>query len=292
MKNRFIRYFEIAGVSFSIESPWEIEKREPFSFFEVSPREADAEYTVSEEEALPPVAGEQVLENSNYRTYINGSEIQRRAGFYSGGKILSPEYAVTVFRKGDFKKPHIVFSRENKVPENDAMIFKTLFLEHLLLTGGALILHSSYIVTEWGAVLFTAPSGTGKSTQAELWARHREADIINGDCSAFGKKDGVYKAYGIPFSGSSNICRNVTTPIAAVVSLGQAPENSIKRLGGAAAFRAVLEGIKVDMRDAGEMSAAVEAARAAASEIPVFRLDCTPDIGAVTTLENELKKLG
>ena len=42
-------------------------------------------------------------------------------------------------------------------------------LEHLLATQRAVILHSAYIDYKGKAILFSAPSGTGKSTQAELW---------------------------------------------------------------------------------------------------------------------------
>ncbi|WP_370839368.1 hypothetical protein [Intestinibacter bartlettii] len=30
-------------------------------------------------------------------------------------------------------------------------------------------------------ILFSAPSGTGKSTQADLWEKYENAEIINGD---------------------------------------------------------------------------------------------------------------
>ena len=42
------------------------------------------------------------------------------------------------------------------------------------------ILHASYVVRDGKALLFSAPSGTGKSTQAEFWHTRRGCDIING----------------------------------------------------------------------------------------------------------------
>ena len=53
------------------------------------------------------------------------------------------------------------------------------------------ILHSSFISRQGEGILFTAPSGTGKSTQADLWKRHEEGvTIINGDRSILGFKRG------------------------------------------------------------------------------------------------------
>ena len=47
---------------------------------------------------------------------------------------------------------------------------------------GQLVLHSSYVLTQSGAaVLFSGPSGIGKSTQAALWQQYAGADVINGD---------------------------------------------------------------------------------------------------------------
>ena len=39
-------------------------------------------------------------------------------------------------------------------------------VEHLLMESSEIILHSSYVSYKNHAILFTAPSGTGKSTQA------------------------------------------------------------------------------------------------------------------------------
>lgn len=47
---------------------------------------------------------------------------------------------------------------------------------------GMLVLHSAYIVTRGGeGILFSGPSGIGKSTQAALWERFAGARTVNGD---------------------------------------------------------------------------------------------------------------
>lgn len=59
-----------------------------------------------------------------------------------------------------------------------------LGLERLLLSRQGLLLHASFIRWQDRGILFSAPSGTGKSTQADLWVRHRGAEVINGDRAA------------------------------------------------------------------------------------------------------------
>ena len=61
-------------------------------------------------------------------------------------------------------------------------IFTSLFsLERRMYQHNHYVLHSSYIVYHDQAILFTAPSGVGKSTQASLWQKYRNIKIINGD---------------------------------------------------------------------------------------------------------------
>ena len=60
-------------------------------------------------------------------------------------------------------------------------VLRHLPLSHILLKFDAFVLHGAHIVVDGEAIVFSAPSGTGKSTQAELWRRHRSAAVINGD---------------------------------------------------------------------------------------------------------------
>lgn len=121
-------------------------------------------------------------------------------------------------------------------------VLNALEAEHLVTEQNGCIFHCSFIRWNGKAVLFTAPSQTGKSTQAELWHLHRDARIINGDRAAVGLVNGVPMAQAIPFAGSSQYCVNRSVPLKAIVCLGQAKENRIMPLTGASAFRRVWEG--------------------------------------------------
>ena len=50
-------------------------------------------------------------------------------------------------------------------------------MKKILLKYNGIILHSSFINFENKAILFSAPSGTGKSTQADLWKKYKNAEI-------------------------------------------------------------------------------------------------------------------
>lgn len=170
-------------------------------------------------------------------------------------------------------------------------VLNAMAAEHLVVEAGGVILHCSYIDWKGKAILFTAPSETGKSTQAELWRVHRGAEIINGDRAAMRYIAGNATAAGIPFSGSSTYCENRELPLAAIVFLGQAPVTAIRRLKGFEAFRRVWEGCSVNSWDREDMTRASDTVTNILSRVPVFELRCTPDESAVIALERALQEV-
>lgn len=171
-----------------------------------------------------------------------------------------------------------------------AFLWPGVALPQLLLYFRALVLHASYIGVDDRAVLFTAPSGTGKSTQAELWRVHRDAAVINGDKAGI-TLTGAPAAHGLPFAGTSGICENVSLPLRAVVVLRQAPENTVRRLGPAQAVAALSRNLFADQSVPEEWQLAVGLLLDLVSAVPVLELACTPDVGAVECLENAMKEI-
>lgn len=162
-------------------------------------------------------------------------------------------------------------------------------LPQLLLPFRALIFHASCIACHGGAILFTAPSGTGKSTQAELWRTHRGAEIINGDKAGITLGE-VPMAHGVPFSGTSGICQNRSLPLRGMVVLRQAPENAIRRLSPSGAVAALCPNLFADRAVSEEWSMALNLLLDLTAAVPVYDLGCTPDVGAVECLEGALKE--
>lgn len=161
-------------------------------------------------------------------------------------------------------------------------------LEHMLTALGAVSLHSSFITHCGQAILFSAPSGTGKSTQAALWEQHAGAEQINGDRSVIRRVDGVWTAFGFPFAGSSGIYKNKSAPIRAIVVLRQAKDNTIERLGASEAFRLLYSETAIQRWNTQGHAAAVDLLIRLSAAVPVYRLCCTPDARAVALLQQTL----
>ena len=290
MSERFIRYYEIGGVPFSVDTPYEYEEKEPYSLFSSDRRADGVRYVFSVEDELPGTDGRFLYEDQYYRIFTKDGYYYRYAGFYLRGKVLSPPYALIKYGPVDPDLIEVTIPGNANVPNNSAFVYKCLVIEHLITSHGAVILHSSYIRTDRGSILFTAPSGTGKSTQAELWRKYRGARVINGDCSIVRMEGSDAYTYGIPFSGTSGICFNETAPLRAIVYLTQAPENRIERIGGMRAFSCLMEGLKANTWNQRDAETAADVLTAIVKDVPVFKLDCLPDESAVKTLESELIK--
>jgi hypothetical protein len=146
------------------------------------------------------------------------------------------------------------------------------------------MLHSSCVVVDGKAYLFTAPSGTGKSTHTELWLKQfgERAYILNDDKPALRMENGIWYAFGTPWSGKYDISRNERVPVAGIAVLSRSVENSIVRYSGFPAITAILDQM---IRPAGEeyRTKILEILDGLMTDIPVWKLNCNmnPDAALV-----------
>lgn len=113
-----------------------------------------------------------------------------------------------------------------------------------LVRHSGMMLHSSAVVMDGRAYLFSAPSGTGKSTHTTLWLKtfgKDRAQILNDDKPAIRLVDGVWYAYGTPWSGKYDININMRVPIAGICILDRGEVNKIEPFSGPSAVRTLLE---------------------------------------------------
>ena len=158
-----------------------------------------------------------------------------------------------------------------------------------LLNRNACILHASYIDIGGEAILFTGPSGMGKSTQARLWSEHEGAQVINGDRAVLRKVAGKWHVFGYPSCGTSGICINRTLPLRAIVSLKQGTENRVEQIAPAAAVRTLSAAVEFYPWAREEFGQVLDIATQITADTGVLRLVCTPDQRAVAALKQYLE---
>ncbi|OPZ86250.1 MAG: hypothetical protein BWY74_03696 [Firmicutes bacterium ADurb.Bin419] len=105
------------------------------------------------------------------------------------------------------------------------------------------MLHASAVAYENKAYLFSARSGTGKSTHAELWIKHFGADkaaIINDDKPAIRLLDNSFFVYGTPWSGKSDKNLNIKVPLRSIVFIERSETNRIDRIDSKQAIALII----------------------------------------------------
>lgn len=159
-------------------------------------------------------------------------------------------------------------------------LIEILFRNHILLKQG-LVIHAAAIKWQRKGIMFSAPSGTGKSTQAGLWNEYMDAEIINGDRPAVRIKNSTVEVYGTPWSGQISEFRNDKADLSAIIMLEQADENKLEQLNKKNAVSMLMPRCFLPYQDAAMMDIAIKNLEALLALVPVYHLKCRPDKGAV-----------
>lgn len=95
------------------------------------------------------------------------------------------------------------------------------------------LMHGATISFEGKAYLFTALSGTGKSTHIKLWRRYlgEKVQIVNGDKPFLWVKDtDEVEIFGSPWAGKERWHRNTSAPLNGICFLKRGMENRIREM--------------------------------------------------------------
>ena len=176
----------------------------------------------------------------------------------------------------------IIFQKANE--EELELMLMYIFNMHVI-KKRMFFLHSSIVKTRKSGIMFLGPSGIGKTTQAELWKKYRDALIINGDVVLVQETPDAFLGWGTPWHGSSPYCENTSVPVAAMVVLKQAPKNSIRELTGFEKVTEVSNSVFYPQWVEGGMELCLETLDHLLTKVPVYELSCRPDEGAVELVE-------
>lgn len=200
-------------------------------------------------------------------------KLTKQAAAYRIDEDKNPD--MTIYLSDDFlekkrqENPHLSM-------EDCEYVFTSSFFYTGLLHFGGFMLHSSAVIMDGKAYLFSATSGTGKSTHTGLWQKafgKDRAKILNDDKPAIRiTGDGIY-ACGTPWSGKTDLNINEVVPIAGICFLERSEDNWIKRVpGGSAVVKLLNQTIRpVEESD---MSTLLSHIDKVLSEVPVYTMGC------------------
>lgn len=277
------KQFQIGDFCFEIIYPEEMILPEHFMQFQTVRRAVSYTYEINSSDEIPQPGGKLLGQWPDMMVFGADSGESRLLGVKGA---LTP-YAL--YKEKEVDRAEIAFlSSYLPMSKHDTVFVSLLALERHLLAYDSVVLHCSYMRYKGEAILFSAPSETGKTTQAKLWEEYRGSEIINGDRALLQEKDSIWSAKGWPVCGSSEECLNEETPIKAIVMLSQGRENCVERLRPAMAFSMLYGQITVNRWNVEASQKAVELLERLLQTVPVYHLSCTISEDAVTCLEKIL----
>ena len=155
---------------------------------------------------------------------------------------------------------------------------------------GRFYLHASAVVLDGRGYLFSAPSGTGKSTHTSLWLREFPGSFILNDDKPviWPQKDGI-TVWGSPFSGKTNLQVNQGVPLQGICFLKRGKQDTIRRLCEEEALAALLDNT---YRPPGTepMNRLLDMLEMVIRRTGMFELECTPNTGAARLSREEMSR--
>ena len=150
-----------------------------------------------------------------------------------------------------------------------------------------LLFHGSCISIDGKAVIFTAKSGTGKSTHVRFW-RERFGDrclVINDDKPLIEVTEDGVTVHGTPWNGKHRISANTSAPLRAICILERAKENSVMRQSLLFAFPEIFSQT-YRFADTEKMRKTMQLLETVMNRVDIFRLGCNLDPSAADVAYN------
>ena len=272
-------YYRIADLVIAIDAVAGMPRMSNFEPFACQPAQPDISYRVhTYAPADSPVPDEQALElvsaDMVNRTYLADGRMYKRVAMREGdARCMWFVQTLGQWSQADVYIPHDWLDYHG--------FGNVLSMEKTILPFGGLMLHCALIEYEGRGIVFTAPSQTGKSTQASLWEKHRGARTLNGDRSVLrATEDGIF-AYGSPWAGSSDLYIDRRVPLRAVIMLEQAKENRIRTLSHAEGLGLFVQQSSLPLWEPELFEAGMRTLEKIITGVPMGMLSCLPDAGAV-----------
>lgn len=188
----------------------------------------------------------------------------------------------------------IDFEREKSASEDEIegipiRQFSDSYLEELavyrkiaekMLDFDTVLFHGSVIAVDSIGYLFTAKSGTGKSTHTRLWREYfgERAVMVNDDKPLLHIADTV-TAYGTPYNGKHRLGTNTSVPLKTICILTRSADNHIEAITREQAYTMLLQQVyrPADML---KMAKTLELVDRLADSVKLYHLGCNMDISA------------
>lgn len=152
------------------------------------------------------------------------------------------------------------------------------------------LFHGSVVAVDSEAFLFTAPSGTGKSTHSRLWREYlgERAVMVNDDKPLIRVTDDHAIAYGTPYNGKHRLGSDIAVPLKAICVLTRDKQNHIQHIDFSDAYPILVQQIYRPHKSE-TLIKTLELLDRLAQCVEFYRMGCNMDIQAAKVAYNAMK---
>ncbi|MBE6680010.1 MAG: hypothetical protein E7598_05770 [Ruminococcaceae bacterium] len=155
----------------------------------------------------------------------------------------------------------------------------------------AFLMHGCLIEYKNKGYLFTANSGTGKTTHVMQWKKafgEESVKIINGDKPIIRFIDGKVYAYGTPWNGKEHYGTNGKVELSAIAFLKRSPTNSACKISLENALPLIFSQIMIT--DSADLARQMELVNTLGEKVSMYEVNCNISAEAAEIAYREMNK--
>lgn len=234
-------------------------------------------------------------------TEVGGTAAESTPGNTVACATESPVYFSIATTQSDIDFEREKSAREDTKEGIPIRQFSDAYLETLavyrkiadhLLSCDTLLFHGSVIAVDGEGYLFTAKSGTGKSTHTRLWREYfgERAVMVNDDKPLLHITDSGVTAYGTPWDGKHRLSTNIAVPLKGICILTRDAKNHIEPVEPHAVYPLIVQQTNRSLSADG-MKQTLSLIDRMLHVVPVYRLGCNMDIEAAKVAYEGMNRL-
>lgn len=153
-----------------------------------------------------------------------------------------------------------------------------------------LLFHGSVIAVDGIGYLFTAKSGTGKSTHTRLWRElfGERAVMVNDDKPLIHITEKCAVVYGTPWDGKHRLSTNISVPLKALCILERSEENRIDEITSKQAYNMLVQQVH-KTKQPEKLIKTLQLIDSLTDRVKLYRLGCNMDISAAKIAYDAMK---
>lgn len=153
---------------------------------------------------------------------------------------------------------------------------------------GIFAIHSASLLYRQKVWVFSASSGTGKTTHTSLWNAQFDTPLINGDLNLITLRDGKPMVLGLPWCGTSGIFDTREYPLGGIILLERASKDWVEILSKENQARFVMQRLISPMWTANQARQCLAFSQSLTKTCYTVKLHCTKEPSAADTMRQAI----